>query len=71
MIVKPIVPGVPDPAHIGEPRENYYLPAGGRDVGKEHLMYWARRIRDGEVIEVDAIDPPAPAPAPAPAPDEA
>lgn len=49
---------VPDPSQAGTP--GYWLPADGREV--EPSMYWARRLRDGDVVEATAPAAPAPAP---------
>lgn len=61
MFIKPasVDVRVPDPSQRGTP--GYWLPAEGREV--EFSPYWARRLRDGDVIEAA---PPAAAPAAAP-----
>ena len=61
MFVKPATPDlrVPDPSKAGTP--DYWLPADGREV--EPSFYWARRVRDGDVVE--ATPPAAEAPTPA------
>ena len=54
------------------PPSSQFLPAGGAEVNlHEAGMYWARRLRDGDVVEVEppSVQPAAPAPA-APAPAE-
>jgi len=63
MFIKPASADVrvPDPSQRGTP--GYWLPAEGREV--EFSPYWARRLRDGDVVEAPA---PAAAPEPAAAP---
>lgn len=43
---------------VRDPRSYALLPPEGREVN-ERDTFWARRLRDGDVVPVDEPDPPA------------
>ena len=51
-----VIPGAPD-RQVRDPRSGALGPPEGREVN-EHDLYWARRLRDGDVVPADPDPPP-------------
>lgn len=41
---------------VFDPALKNYLPPEGREVGADHVLYWTRRINDGDVTALTAAD---------------